>query len=548
MDDIFSKSRIQATQLFEDSVTYFRQKYNQALAMFSYSTGYGQILLTVQNISSFIFFYIQDIATEDNILQARRNSSIYGKARLTGHNPSRGRSAIGEIMLQRISTNTTTPGDVIYLTNHMRIKCAENGLTYLIELNNDDLSINTKSTQQIRLKIIEGIFDYEIATGTGEDLQSFEIAMPPGQMIDDDKIIITINGQQVSKYDTIYDMEYGKYGCMVKTGYTSGIDVFFGKGIATNVPPLGSQIRTDYLVTNGSAGNFMEKDTITMSFMDTGFDMNGQDVDLNKIFTIIVSLPPQFGTDLEDPKLTKLLAPYVSRNMIIHDDKSINYHFAKFNYFSSVKVYRDDINDLNNFKVILVPNIANRMNSTEDYFSCDLSKFILTDGENARLVSSIDESGSKSTNINISIINPIIRKYVMHIFMDVFSVWNGKTTSESDIRKQLKTLINSYLLNQRTNHSRIIASDLIKTISGISQIAAIKIIFVSEQNESFILASGDDNQNLGMDNLGNILTADNEIPLLRGGWSDRDGVSYIDQYDELSTNMQSINVFIKLIN
>lgn len=547
-NSIFDKTRIQAIQLYTDGINYLKKTYNQAAEMFTYASSYGQLMLVQQNLTNIVLYYMQDIATEQNILQARRTHNIMGASRLTGHNPSRGRSAIGEILLQKSNSNITLPGDVVYLTNHMRVKCVENGLIYLIELNADDMVVNMKTTKNVRLKIMEGTYDNAIFQGTGEDLQSYEVSMPAGKMIDDSKVIVSVNGSQADLYDSLYDMVFGNLGCMVKTGYSSGIDIFFGKEIATVIPPLGSTIRVDFLVTSGSLGNFNEKDKVTIQFVDTGFDMNGGEVDLNKIFAVSTTLVPQFGSDFEDPSLTKILAPYTSRNLIIHDDKSINYYFTKMNYFSSIKVYRDDINDLNNFKVILIPNILNRLNSSEDYFSCDISKYVLTTLEENRLVTAVEESGNKSTNITISLVDPNVRKYVVYIFADVLSIYQGKTVSELDIRRQMKTAINTYLLTPRQNHSRIPHSDIIKIMDGINQIVAMKAVFLSEQNEAAIIADpANASQNIGFDDMGNILTADNEIPLIRGGWTDRDGVTYQDQFDETSATMQSVNILLNFI-
>ena len=522
---------------------------NQANEMFTYATAYGQITLVTESLTQLVFYYMQDISTEQNILQARRTQNIYGLSRLTGHNPSRGRSATGELQLQVLNTTTTMPGNLVYLTNHMRITCAENGLTYLIELNNDDMAVNMLNVKNVRMKIMEGTFDGATFQGTGDDMQSYEVTMPAGQMIDDQNVIVSVNGIQCNVYDSLYDMEQDVYGCLIKTGYTTGIDIFFGKALATLVPPLGSLIRVDYLITNGSIGNFMEKDTTTFTFLDTGLDMNGNDVDLNSIFGLTTTLVPAFGSDFEDPSLTKLLAPLVSRNMIIHDDKSIIYYFKRMNYFTSVKVYRLDLQDLNNFTVVLIPNILNRMNSSEDYFSCDISKFTLTALEETRLIESVEESGIKSSNITISLSEPTIQLYVAYIFADVYDTYQGKTTSVADIQNQMKTAINTYLLTPRANHSRIPHSDFIKIMDGIVQIAAMKVIFLSEENETYKLNNPTlPNPNLGFDDMGNILTADNEIPLIRGGWSDSDGVAYLDQFNQTVTIMQSVNIFINLIS
>ena len=42
---------------------------------------------------------------------------------------------------------------------------------------------------------------------------------------------------------------------MVKTGQTGGIDIFFGNSYQGKIPPLGSTILAEYLLTDGEEGN-----------------------------------------------------------------------------------------------------------------------------------------------------------------------------------------------------------------------------------------------------------------------------------------------------
>ena len=96
----FSKTRIKATQLFEDSFEYLQRTYGQAVETFTPASPYGQILTVVSNLGELIFFYIEAVATELNISRARNIESIYGLSRLTGHDPTRGISARGIIGLR----------------------------------------------------------------------------------------------------------------------------------------------------------------------------------------------------------------------------------------------------------------------------------------------------------------------------------------------------------------------------------------------------------------------------------------------------------------
>ena len=90
----FSKTRIKAIQLFSDAFEYLQRTYDQAIDVFTPASPFGQILTVVSNLGEIILFYIEAVATELNITRARNIESIYGLSRLTGHDPTRGISAI----------------------------------------------------------------------------------------------------------------------------------------------------------------------------------------------------------------------------------------------------------------------------------------------------------------------------------------------------------------------------------------------------------------------------------------------------------------------
>ena len=85
----FSKTRLRATELFQDSFEYLQRTYDQARETFTPASPFGQVLTVVSNLGEMIFFYIEAVATELNISRARNIESIYGLSRLTGHDPTR---------------------------------------------------------------------------------------------------------------------------------------------------------------------------------------------------------------------------------------------------------------------------------------------------------------------------------------------------------------------------------------------------------------------------------------------------------------------------
>ena len=75
----FSKTRIKATELFEDAFLYLQKTYNQARSVFTPASPFGQVLTVVSNLGELILFYIEASITELNIARARNIESIYGK-------------------------------------------------------------------------------------------------------------------------------------------------------------------------------------------------------------------------------------------------------------------------------------------------------------------------------------------------------------------------------------------------------------------------------------------------------------------------------------
>ena len=72
----FSKTRIRATELFQDSFLYLQGKYEQSTEVFTPASPFGQILTVVANLGEMIFYYIESAITELNIYRARNIESM----------------------------------------------------------------------------------------------------------------------------------------------------------------------------------------------------------------------------------------------------------------------------------------------------------------------------------------------------------------------------------------------------------------------------------------------------------------------------------------
>lgn len=534
------KFRIRSADLYNDMTSTLTRVYGQSRDAFTYSSSWGMILLVVNNHYQLIMSYLQDAITESNPLQAKRNNSIYGNAAAKGYSPVRNRAAVGEIFLRYKGDPKRVKGDKIFVPNLSRLKNQDNLLTYSLDLKRDDVTINLSKDNKVYMKIIEGVWDFQRFTGTGEDYQTYEVNSPVGQQVDQDNYVITVNGEQVKIFDGLRDIPFGVLGCVVTTGIFSGIDLFFGNEGIHKVPELGAELRVDFLVSNGLSGNNTNKDSI-YEFTDTGFDVSGATVDLNEIFEVKVSEAPILGSNAEPPELTRRLAPQLSRYTVLHDDTSIEFWFRRLNLFNVVKVMQGDEavdqTNINQYKVLLIPKTADRITSNEDYFTTDIDNFLITKSERTRLMNAIDESGIKSSSISISIIQPKIRKYILNIFVEAFETFGGLPTEKHTLKQNIKDAISDYLINnQRLN--KIPHSDIVKIVDNVDAVDTIKAIYVAQDG---------DNNEYGIDNKGNIKVADNEIAMIRGGWTDVEDVSYEDSFNIENDKPSSVNIFIEYV-
>jgi hypothetical protein len=104
--------------------------------------------------------------------------------------------------------------------------------------------------------------------------------------------------------------------------------------------------------------------------------------------------------------------------------------------------------------------------------------------------------------------------------------------------------LSEYLLSNR-RRDLIPSSDLVKIIESVQGVDSVNVSFLSENNE--ISKKADPSSPLvGLDELGNIVIGKNEIPVVRGGWTDRNGIFYDDGiYDD---RPGSVNIVIKKVS
>jgi hypothetical protein len=378
---------------------------------------------------------------------------------------------------------------------------------------------------------------------------------------------VYVNGESFEIVDSLYDMTKGDRLCIVKTGISGGIDVYFGNEDYGIIPGLGSTITVRYVKTDGFSGNiFAKSNQVSWEWVDKGFTNTGEEADLNEILSISIDKPIILGADAESIELTKIIAPKTSRSYVLANPDNYIKLLSRFNYsYVDAYITFDDeyLDDDNIVYLFLIPDIQRRLSKNTDYFTTNVENFYLDEDEKAALYDYINRSGQQIMSTELSIVDPIVTKYALNIFLRIFD-----TTDQITIKSEITNKITEYLLKVN-RRDKIPKSDIVSLIEGIEGVDSVSVSFVSKINEDSIIdgyyikrnnsidrirgimtvtetkilvAEGTD-PNLGLDEFGDIVIGLNELPLVRGGWYDRYGNFYEDGLN--SGEFSSMNIIIK---
>lgn len=577
-----SKVRILANEIYDDITTYLGRTYKQSSTIFSVASPYSQIMRVMAELFELNMFYVEDATMEQNILTATNTESIYGLAVLAGHTPTRAISSIGEVRFKfKPGKESDFIGSYILIPNNVKLRCKNNNLKYLLRFNQDFIKIDKNSVDFINSQIIQGEIESQKLVGTGQSMQSFNINVV-GQ-VENNNVKVFVNSELWPIYNSLYDMNKNTKGCLVKTGLTGGIDVFFGNGYFGQVPGLGAIIEVQYIITKGSLGTLIgDSDYITFEYLDSGIDSLGEEVDLNDYLLTEAVTTPKFGSDGEDTNFTKIIAPLASKSFVLVGPENYQYFLSRYNNLSYIEAYNtyDDeyLDDDNVVYLFLLPDVKSKLTSGNDYFTVDTNEFVLDADEKEMIYSVLNESGQESLSSEIEIVEPIIKNYAVTIILRYFEDYNKDTIS-----KEIRTKLNDYFLTVN-RRDKIPKSDLIAIIEQIDGIDSVNVYFTSEENEKAIangyyykettkvvpttpfLQEGEGNKKryvffnkeiiktkimlsanqdpmLGLDEFGDISIGKNELPIIRGGWNDRNGVYY--QETPVQGKPSSLNIYFK---
>jgi hypothetical protein len=564
-----STARIKADEMLNDTRAYISRLYGRSGDLFTTSSPFSQILDVLMELSNLIFFYIEDATVEQNILTAQNPESIYGLARLNGHDAFRGSAAIGEIRV-RLNTSAFTEiaGDAINIPANTIIKANKNGLEYILRTNNDQFRIEKSNPDYIYIPVVQGRIERQTVTGTGENLQSFNIIIK--RNTDHSHVKVSVNSEPWTKYDSLYDMKVGTKGFMVKTGITGGLDIYFGNGSFGAIPPQGASIDIDYLITAGSSGNLTGSKDLNFKFETEGFDSLGNPYNLNQLLESSFTVAPVMGSDPEPIEMTKLIAPLQSHSFVLATPENYESFLSKYGMFSYLDAYNTTedgfIDDDNVIYLFMLPDTARKLTKNNDYFNLNQEEFFFSEEEKNGILKTLEQSGQQMVTTEVKIVEPKVQYFRMDIKVRYFEGFD-----KSNIYADIRSKISNYLINI-TRRDRLPKSDIIALLEGVEGIDSVNVRFVSEKEETarrngyytvetvtvtpstpvleeigngkqkyvfFKRTVTTNNINfepgaalpesvINLDSFGDIILEKEEVALFRGGWQDRDGAVVLD--------------------
>jgi hypothetical protein len=544
--------------------SYLKKQYNKVDMLFTNASPYGQILSVVENLHQLSLAYLkQSLKYLDLGQNNGRNENIIRNAALfAGHIPGRAISATGTLKLTLKAGNDiegNVPGSRMTMYNRTTIRNKTNGLNYSINLGAEKVTYTITNSSEIYIPIIQGKWALTTFTGTGEINQTLQLTIREKIDIENFNYEVSVNGEFWECKTDLYSMLPGEKACILRTGFNGGIDIIFGNNGYGMCPPIGANINVAYLLSNGASGSIFRRTVNDWSFVTYPIDGFGNTLDPTKSFDTQIYTDINFGADKEPIEFTRNVLPIVSSNFVIGMPKQFAYHIKRLGVFSHVNAYERD----NGIYIVATPNIKLFKNKNTNYFDININAFTLDNYEKSKIVKYLKSGGNNVLSKSFQIDSPILSYYTMNVFIITYD-----NAIDADVNAQVYEVISEYFLNM-TSMDRIAKVDLVTLISEISEIHSIDLSFVSKKNEDYhrsakinannitneyansetvkyenIIPSYDASKVLGIDPvLGDILFEPSELPIIRGGWYDRNSIYYSDAID--GVGLSSVNVIKK---
>ncbi len=290
-------------------------------------------------------------------------------------------------------------------------------------------------------------------------------------------------------------------------------------------------------MTDGYNGNISseDKDSIVFIFLDSGLDLAGNDINLNDVFDIDTTIIPSCGYNNEPMELTRLMLSKNTNSLIT----PVDYELAlrRTGMFSTVRVHRNAA-DPKMLDLFLIPDVNKLINKGATYFNVAEDRFVLSQEKKEQILQYLTRQGSNAVSTDVRIISPKIRRYAINIAIRAFK---GIGYNDNIIKGEILNALSVYFLTFGRN-DLIPKSDLIRIIEDISGVDSVSVNMVSELNEAYKAKNPNDDKLVGLDYMGDIVIGKDELPIIRGGWSDRNGRVY--QTGIVNEGLGAVNIVI----
>jgi len=566
-----NKLRVTGTQIKQDARTYVSRIYNRAGTLFTEASPFAQILGVMSEMSELIMFYLEDSLVEQNIYTAQQAESIYGMSRLTGHDATRGFAAFGEVSFRWKpgSDFSKIAGTGLTFDGRAVLKFDSNGLKYTVQTSRDTFRVEKSNKNPFTCEIIQGEYEIQTLTGTGENLQSFNVNVRG--LTDHNKVTVYVNGEVWTKHNSLYDMNANEKAFLVKTGIGGGLDIYFGNGSFGMPPANGATIEVEYIKHDGEKGNLRDGSDLTVKWETEGEDSVGELHDLNEFFDVTVTSAPKMGANRESTEFTKILTPLASKSYVLATPDNYEYFLSKYNQYSYIDAYNrtEDqyLDDDNVVYIFAMPDFKRKVTSDQDYFSLPEQEMFFTQSEYDAMYQVLQNSGQMMMASEVKFVEPQVKKYSMDVSIRYFEGF-----SKYEIMNDIRAAISNYMMNI-TRRDKLPKSDIVYILEEIEGIDSVNVRFISKAEEDALrlgyyesvittiqpqepvtledigngkqkyvffqkieestlvnIAAGDpipDNIR-GLDQWGDIIIGQDEVAVFRGGWLDRDGDTVAD--------------------
>ena len=502
------------------------------------NTIFGQLINVVTSSVQNMLLYIEDAMTEQNKYTAQRKKSIYSLASQSGYQPFLGKAAGVALNISFVPNNTEHLN--VMINNKTPLVCTQNGLLYNILLPQETIVLSLdKDNSSRQIYAVQGRFETQSFMSRGGDFytQNFNYA----GNIDTEYIEVKINGEKWEYCSSVYDMEPNHKQWTYRVSLAGGIDLIFGNQIYGRALKADDMISVTYLLHDGSLGNVDVNTETYFVFNDALQDLSGNEVDGNNVFNItFASLDAvTSGSNSETIHQVKQMIGLNSRSFVLSSADNYKTFINRFAFCGYNRTWSVPGSLVVNS--LIMKNYQHNLKTGVDYFSLNESDFKLSTEQKNSIKKCIQMSGCQLAGVTYEIIDPIIYKYAMYVYVTL----KNNQGDRAFVSNKIRSLVGDFFSNIQSDIF-IPKSDIVQYLkNNVEEIDGVDVYFLSEANEKAlqtkryekttyisdpisglskkkietVYVEEGTNPNLGLDEHGNIyLENDEQFPVLMGQW------------------------------